>query len=381
MDMDVSGARQHRARARPKKRAKRRMVTVEVSDSSVEKTMAPIVNTSEVATSEVMRPVEIGVPSEVSIKVPADIPAEPLKEGTELVSPISLSSEQTRSAQGEGTPQMKMNEDLEKEFTLSEEILEQVVARVGGTVVEAEGITLPTSPVEEVRPEEGEKTSGEDVKTLEITFSEFLHDSVVPLLKYLDEKRVKYAVTEEPGFYVPMIRNRTKLKRAVAVKREWESATALVREREAQLREKETECKVLQQNLEKESGRCAELEEACRGLCISNENVQKVTVDLVARLEKSREAYEAASKRSERLIITVEKREKIHIEELAKLEARRPEEAHIAEELRGKLADTKTAEEDLRRKISEIEAKFWIGKGSGCEYGFALPCESSALAE
>ncbi|OAE30298.1 hypothetical protein AXG93_3964s1110 [Marchantia polymorpha subsp. ruderalis] len=155
-----------------------------------------------------------------------------------------------------------------------------------------------------------------------------------------------------------MIRNRTKLKRAVAVKREWESATALVREREAQLREKETKCKVLQQNLEKESGRCAELEEACRGLRISNENVQKVTVDLVARLEKSREAYEAASKRAERLIITAEKREKMHIEELAKLEARRAEEARIAEELRGKLADTKTAEEDLRRKISEIEAKY-----------------------
>ncbi|OAE26803.1 hypothetical protein AXG93_2097s1110 [Marchantia polymorpha subsp. ruderalis] len=155
-----------------------------------------------------------------------------------------------------------------------------------------------------------------------------------------------------------MIRNRTKLKRAVAVRREWESATTLVREREAQLREKETECKVLQQNLEKESGRCAELEEACRGLRISNENVQKVTVDLVARLEKSREAYEAVSKRLERLIITAEKQEKMLIEELAKLKARRAEEARITEEFWGKLADTKTAEEDLRSKISKIEAKY-----------------------
>ncbi|OAE33728.1 hypothetical protein AXG93_2884s1000 [Marchantia polymorpha subsp. ruderalis] len=415
MDMDVSGARQHRARARPKKRAKRRMVTVEVSDSSVEKTerrvakkrkvtaqssrktkeegetedvtievsdssvektVAPIVNTSKVAASEVMRPVEIGVPSEVSIEVPADIPAEPLKEGTKLVSPISLSSERTRFAQGEGTPQMKTNEDLEKEFTLSEEILEQVVARVGGTVVEAEGITLPTSPVEEVRPEEGEKTSGEDVKTLEITFPEFLQDSVVPLLKYLDGKRGKYAVSKELGFYVQMIKNRTKLKRAIAVKREWDSTTALareraatlstecaavkatLREREAQLREKETECEVLQLNLEKESGRCAELEETCGGLRVSNENAQKVTVDLMSRLEKFREAYDAAIKRSERLITTAEKREKMHVEKLAKLEARRAEEARIAEELRGKLAGTKTAEEDLRREISEIDAKY-----------------------
>ncbi|OAE21290.1 hypothetical protein AXG93_868s1280 [Marchantia polymorpha subsp. ruderalis] len=104
MDMDVSRVRQQRARARSKKRAKRRMVTVEVSDSSVEKTVAPIENTSEVATNEVMRYVKLGVPSEVSIEVLADIPAESLKEEMELVSPISQSLERTRCAQGEGTP-------------------------------------------------------------------------------------------------------------------------------------------------------------------------------------------------------------------------------------------------------------------------------------
>ncbi|OAE33493.1 hypothetical protein AXG93_3822s1510 [Marchantia polymorpha subsp. ruderalis] len=47
-----------------------------------------------------------------------------------------------------------------------------------------------------------------------------------------------------------------------------------------------------------------------------------------------------------------------HVKELATLEARRAEEARIAEELRGKLADTKTAEEELRREISKIEAKY-----------------------
>ncbi|OAE32233.1 hypothetical protein AXG93_4525s1140 [Marchantia polymorpha subsp. ruderalis] len=317
VDMEVSGARQHRARARPKKRAKRRMVTVEVSDSSVEKTVAPLVNTSEVANSEVMRSVELGVPSEASIEDPADIPAEPLNEGTELVSPISLSSERTRSAQGEGTPQMKMNEDLEKEFTLSEEILEQVVARVGGTVVEAEGTTLPTSPVEEVRPEEGKKTSGEDVKTLEVTFLEFLQDSVEPLLKYLDGKRKKYVVSKEPGFYVQMIRNRT----------------------------------------------LCRLEETCGGLRTSNENAQKVTVDLMSRVEKSREAYDAAVKRAERLIATTEKQEKKHIEDLATLEVRRAEEARIAEELWGKLAASLSAG-NLKH---EDELKDWAKKLADCE--------------
>ncbi|OAE32384.1 hypothetical protein AXG93_3671s1030 [Marchantia polymorpha subsp. ruderalis] len=109
---------------------------------SVEKTVAPIVNTSKVAASEVTRPVEIKVPSGVSIEVPTDIPAEPLKEETELISPIFQSSEQPQSARGKETPQLKMNEYLEKESTSSEEIQELVVARIGGTVVEAEGITL-----------------------------------------------------------------------------------------------------------------------------------------------------------------------------------------------------------------------------------------------
>ncbi|OAE27570.1 hypothetical protein AXG93_2779s1180 [Marchantia polymorpha subsp. ruderalis] len=130
MDMYVDGARQQRARVRPKKRANRRMMTAKVSDSSVEKTVASIVNTSEVAASEVTRPVEIRGPSEVSIEVPTDIPAEPLKEGTELVSPISLSSKQTRFARVEEIAQLKMNEDLEKESTLSEEILEQALGTV-----------------------------------------------------------------------------------------------------------------------------------------------------------------------------------------------------------------------------------------------------------
>ncbi|OAE32386.1 hypothetical protein AXG93_3671s1050 [Marchantia polymorpha subsp. ruderalis] len=57
----------------------------------------------------------------------------------------------------------------------------------------------------------------------------------------------------------------------------------------------------------------------CGGLCFSNENAHKVTVDLMARLEKSREAYDAAVKRSERLIITAKRREKMHVKELAKL--------------------------------------------------------------
>ncbi|OAE20198.1 hypothetical protein AXG93_3802s1110 [Marchantia polymorpha subsp. ruderalis] len=89
----------------------------------------------------------------------------------------------------------------------------------------------------------------------------------------------------------------------------------------------------------------------------SGEDAKKVTVDLIARLEKSRKPYDEAVKRSERLIITVEKREKNYIKELAKLEARRAEEVRIAKELRGRIVEAKMAEEALCSKILEIEGK------------------------
>ncbi|OAE31099.1 hypothetical protein AXG93_4031s1520 [Marchantia polymorpha subsp. ruderalis] len=216
---------------------------------------------------------------------------------------------------------------------------------------------------------------GDHVKPLEITFPNFLHDNVVPLLKYLDTKREKYIVRKEYGSYVELIRNRTKLKSAVAVKREWDSAMAMAKERAAsladecveakatlqeredQLQAKEMECELLQLSLAKESGQCVELEETCSGLCVSNENAQKMIVDLLERLEKFKEAYEVVVRRLDQLITTTERREKIHAEPLAKAEARIVEEVQIFEELQGKIAKSKTAEEELRSTIAEIASK------------------------
>ncbi|OAE32793.1 hypothetical protein AXG93_374s1200 [Marchantia polymorpha subsp. ruderalis] len=347
-ETEVEVIRQSRTRARPKKRVNRELVAAEVSDSSVKKTVVPIVSTPEVGEGESTQPGVMEVPLGMLIKVPADAPAEPLKEGMKIVSPTSLSSERTRSVGSEETPHPKISEEFVKELTLSDKVLEQFVAQVGVMVVDAPDSALPSSLAEEVRHEEETKTSEEEPKELVVSFPDFLHDSVVPLLKYLDGKREKYAVSKEVGFYVEMVRNRTQLKRALEVKREWDSATELARERAANLA---TECAAV-----KESGRCAELKETCGELRKSNENGHKMTMDLLTSLEKSREAYEEAVKRSERLITTAEKQEK-HIEELATLEARRAEEVRIAEELRGKIEESKTAEEDLRSKISEIEGK------------------------
>ncbi|OAE32748.1 hypothetical protein AXG93_512s1010 [Marchantia polymorpha subsp. ruderalis] len=144
-------------------------------------------------------------PSEVLIEVPADASAEPLKEEMEIVRPNSLSSERTRSAGSEETPHPKTSEELVKELTLSDKVLAQVVAQVGGTVVDATNIALPSSPAEEVRSAEETKTLEEEPKELIVSFLDFLQDSVVPVLKYLDGKREKYDVSKEARFYVQML--------------------------------------------------------------------------------------------------------------------------------------------------------------------------------
>ncbi|OAE31206.1 hypothetical protein AXG93_4240s1050 [Marchantia polymorpha subsp. ruderalis] len=343
-ETEVEVIRQSRTRARPKKRANRGLVTTKVSDSSVEKTVAPIVSSPKVTVGESTQPVEIEGPSGVLIKVLADASAKPLKEETKMVSPNSLSSERTRSAESEEIPQLKTSEELVKELTLSDKIIEQVVAQVAGTVVDAAEITLLSSPAEVVRPEEEKKISEEKSKGVEIIFPDFLHDTVVSLLKYLDRKREKYVVSKEVGFYVNMVRNRTQLKRAVAVKREWDSATELAWERAASL---STVCTAAKVALKEREALLREKEIEC----------EKMTVDLLARLEKSREAYDEAVKQSEQLIVSPERREKNHVEELAKLEARRAEEVCIAEELRGKIVEAKKTKEDLPSKISEIADK------------------------
>ncbi|OAE20200.1 hypothetical protein AXG93_2156s1010 [Marchantia polymorpha subsp. ruderalis] len=79
-------------RARSKRKASRGLV---VTDSSVKKTLAPIVSTPEVAVGESTQPMEIEGSSGVLIEVPADVPTEPLKEGTKMMY-LALSVDRTK---------------------------------------------------------------------------------------------------------------------------------------------------------------------------------------------------------------------------------------------------------------------------------------------
>lgn len=131
---EIEGIRQSRTRARPKRKTNRGLVVTEASDSSVEKTIAPIIATPEVVNGESTQLVVTKGPSALLVEVPTDITVEPSKEGTEMVSPNSLSSERTWSVRSEYVLQPKIRGEVATEVTLSEAILEQIVAEVGGTV-------------------------------------------------------------------------------------------------------------------------------------------------------------------------------------------------------------------------------------------------------
>lgn len=94
----------------------------------MEKIVAAAVVTAKDKTNEPTLQVLEGGPSAVSVEVPTEVAMESLKEETETTSPSFLSSDQTRSVGTEDILQPKTSEELAKELTFSEAILEQIVA-------------------------------------------------------------------------------------------------------------------------------------------------------------------------------------------------------------------------------------------------------------
>lgn len=119
-----------------------------------------------------------------------------------------------------------------------------MVAQIDGTVVKSSKIPSPQATEGVVGPEVEMRSLEEEPQELVVAFLDFLQNSNVPLLKYLDRKRGKYAISKEAGFYVELIRNSTHIKQAAAMKtteemkRECEEVTAKVAERVASLTSK-----------------------------------------------------------------------------------------------------------------------------------------------
>ncbi|OAE24750.1 hypothetical protein AXG93_1800s1010 [Marchantia polymorpha subsp. ruderalis] len=160
-----------------------------------------------------------------------------------------------------------------------------VVAQVGGTVIDAPEIPSPPPLEEEVRPKVKKKVLKEEPKELVVSFLDFLQDSIVSLLKYLDRKREKYAVSKEAGLYVELVRNSTRIKRAVAMKRKWKSATTRTKERVASL---PSECATMKA---KEKECRAEEKQKAEGLWRHIDALKTKRLELRKRIGKRTEAH------------------------------------------------------------------------------------------
>lgn len=75
--------------------------------------------------------------------------------------------------ESEEVPQPKTNEEMVKDLTLYEEIFEQVLAQVGGTVINIPEIPLPP-PKKEVKLEAEKKVVEEEPRESVDSFPDFL---------------------------------------------------------------------------------------------------------------------------------------------------------------------------------------------------------------
>lgn len=157
-----------------------------IVDSSVAKTDATTSRIDEEKREEPTLRVMKRVPSAVQAEVAMEVAVEPFDERTATVILNLPPLEQMWSMRSEEVPQSKTSEEIVKDLTLNEEILEQVVAQVEETVVDIPKV--PSPPTEkEVRPEAGKKVVKEESRGSIVSSSDFLQYSVTSLLKYLDK--------------------------------------------------------------------------------------------------------------------------------------------------------------------------------------------------
>lgn len=159
-----------------------------------------------------------------------------------------------------------------------------------------------------------EDTSAEEIQSEVVNAADVLCGQVILLLRYLDNKLGKYASTTNVGSYMELVRNRTRVKMAIA---------QAVATKERQLRETKTKYEALQKRLAEEVKLRRSLEKTCESLRANIEVTRCATINLWNRLEASRVAFNEESRRVDELISDSEKKDRAHAAEVAaKVKAR-----------------------------------------------------------
>ncbi|OAE33889.1 hypothetical protein AXG93_3037s1120 [Marchantia polymorpha subsp. ruderalis] len=194
----------------------------------------------------------------------------------------------------------------------------------------------------------------EDSMAVEKVAERVVEDVVLPLLRYLNPKRGKYAETTTNESYVELVRNRTQAKVA---------ATSVAAAKERQTQETEAKYEVLRKRLVEEVEKWRYSEKTCEGFREDIENVKCVTVDL-RRLEASRIAYNAKSRRFDELTVASEKKEHEHAAELAEkmkdqaeCEAARISDLELIEKLESQCSELRSQRTQAEEQLCDIEMR------------------------
>ncbi|OAE29012.1 hypothetical protein AXG93_3036s1410 [Marchantia polymorpha subsp. ruderalis] len=140
----------------------------------------------------------------------------------------------------------------------------------------------------------------EDTLALQKIVERVVEDVVIPLLRYLANKREKNAGTTNNGSYVELVRNRTQAKT---------TATSAAATKERQLQETESKYEVLRKRLAEEVELRRYSEKTCAGLREDIEVVRCATVDFRERLEVSLTAFNAELRIVDELTVALERKE------------------------------------------------------------------------
>lgn len=194
---------------------------------------------------------------------------------------------------------MTVSSNTEEDLVALEKIAEKVVKDIVEDTAAPQKMVSPLTPTGTVILETDEDSLAEEIQSQVFNAADVLCGQVIPLLRYLDNEHGKYAGTTNNGSYVELVRNRTQAKVA---------ATSATTAQEQNLDEVDAKYEVLRKRLAEEVELGRFLEKTCESFREDIEFARCATVDLQSRLEASRTAFNAESRRVDELTAASEKK-------------------------------------------------------------------------
>ncbi|OAE29114.1 hypothetical protein AXG93_3241s1110 [Marchantia polymorpha subsp. ruderalis] len=235
--------------------------------------------------------------------------------------------------------------------------VEDVVAAESGP----QKVVSPLTSTDTVILETSEEPSVDETESLVLGAADLLSVQVLSLLKYLYRKREKYAESRTNESYVEMVRNRKRIKVAVA-------AQVAAKERRSQ--PTEMKYQALEKRLTEEVEKRRKAEQVSEGLREDVKRAKCTSVDLLKRLEACRTAYYAESLKVDELSAAAKEKEQEYQTELSmraknltEYETARILDLELIEKLEAQCGELRTQRSQAEEQLCEVEAKLTEAEG------------------